>query len=132
MIYQSSAGLISCSIVFGLALSKLQKEENIRLLISVILAINETFMCIIRYALWTTPLGIGSLICGNIIKFAGASEVGVMIAIYTGTVLCGLLIHVLFVLPLIFWVMTKDNPFRLDITNHNIFIFIYRTISFTF
>ena len=69
-------------------------------------------MCIIRYAIWTTPIGIGSLICGNIIKFSGATEVGTMIAVYTATVLSGLLIHVFLILPLIFWITTKENPFR--------------------
>ena len=74
-------------------------------------AINDALMEIVRYAIWTTPVGIASLVIGNIVKFSGATEVGTMISVYTGTVLGGLLIHVGLILPAIFWIMTRQNPF---------------------
>jgi len=104
-------GLISCSIVLGIALSKLGGDQNVKVLVQVLTAVNDALMEIVRYAIWTTPIGIASLVIGNIVKFSGATEVGTMISVYTATVLGGLVIHVGLILPAIFWIMTRQNPF---------------------
>lgn len=60
-----------------------------------------------RYA----PVGILFLIAGKIVEMKDLAQVGGQLGMYTVSVIVGLLIHGLFVLPLLFFVVTKKNPF---------------------
>lgn len=51
------------------------------------------------------------LIMGKILEINDMSETARMLALYMVTVLLGLAIHSLISLPLLFFVLTKQNPF---------------------
>ena len=60
-----------------------------------------------RYA----PVGILFLIAGKIVEMKDLAQVGGQLGMYTVSVTVGLLIHGLFVLPLLYFLVTKKNPY---------------------
>lgn len=62
---------------------------------------------ILRYA----PVGILFLIAGKLLEMKDLLEVGGQLGMYMVCVIVGLLIHSVFVLPLLFYVGTRRNPF---------------------
>ena len=59
-----------------------------------------------RYA----PLGILFLIAGKIVEMEVMGVIGGQLAMYTVTVIVGLLIHAVIVLPLLYFLVTRKNP----------------------
>lgn len=59
-----------------------------------------------RYA----PLGILFLIAGKIVEMEDMGVIGGQLAMYTLTVIVGLLIHAVIVLPLLYFFVTRKNP----------------------
>uniref|UniRef100_A0A8D0G706 Amino acid transporter n=1 Tax=Sphenodon punctatus TaxID=8508 RepID=A0A8D0G706_SPHPU len=66
----------------------------------------DAFLDLIRYA----PLGILFLIAGKIVEMEDMGVIGGQLAMYTITVVIGLLIHAIIVLPLIYFFITRKNP----------------------
>lgn len=62
---------------------------------------------IFRYS----PIGIACLICGKIISIADLEVVARQLGMYMVTVIVGLIIHGGIFLPLIYFVIVKENPF---------------------
>lgn len=64
-------------------------------------------MCFIhRYA----PVGIMFLIAGKILEMDDLAVMGGQLGMYTLTVIVGLLIHALCILPLLYFIVTHRNP----------------------
>ncbi len=61
----------------------------------------------LRYA----PIGIMFLIAGKIVEMDDISEMGGQLAMYTITVIIGLTIHAVIVLPSLYFLVTRKNPF---------------------
>lgn len=65
-------------------------------------------MCVLRYS----PVGIACLICGKIISIADLEVVARQLGMYMVTVIVGLIIHGGIFLPLIYFLIVKQNPFK--------------------
>ena len=59
------------------------------------------------------PLGIASLIAGKLVEVESYATLVQDLGLYTVTVLTGLFIHALIVLPLIYFLITRRNPFAM-------------------
>ncbi|KAI5933440.1 Neutral amino acid transporter B(0) [Manis javanica] len=103
-------GLVVFAVVFGVALQKLGPEGE--LLIRFFNSFNDATMVLVSWIMWYAPVGILFLVAGTIVEM---KDVGVLFTILGKYVLCCLLghaIHGLLVLPLIYFVFTRKNPYR--------------------
>ncbi|PIO67297.1 transporter, dicarboxylate/amino acid:cation Na+/H+ symporter family protein [Teladorsagia circumcincta] len=57
------------------------------------------------------PIGILSLVCKNIVDIDNLTETAQALAMYVVTVICGLMIHSLLTLPLLYFIVTRKSPF---------------------
>lgn len=71
------------------------------------LQVHNNTQSILRYA----PIGILFLIAGKIVEMDDITSMGGQLGMYTITVICGLLIHAIIVLPTLYFLVTRKNPF---------------------
>ncbi|KAM3605445.1 uncharacterized protein V6R79_025802 [Siganus canaliculatus] len=74
--------------------------------------LNNAIMHLIRIFIWYSPVGTFFLLTGHIVKMTHMAVIGHEVAMYTFTVIMGLLLHSLLTLPLIYFTITRKNPFR--------------------
>ncbi|KAG9481541.1 hypothetical protein GDO78_010663 [Eleutherodactylus coqui] len=74
--------------------------------------LNEIIMRLVSMIMWYSPLGIASLICGKIAGIKDLETVARQLGMYMITVIVGLVIHGGMILPLIFFSITRKNPFK--------------------
>lgn len=102
--------VIVFALLFGAVLTTIGAAG--RPVIAFFAGVNEAIMKIVHLLMWFLPLGVFGLIAG---RFARAGDLGEMIGglgRYMATVLVGLAIHALIVLPLILWLFGRRNPYR--------------------
>ncbi|XP_053460149.1 neutral amino acid transporter B(0) isoform X2 [Nycticebus coucang] len=103
-------GLVVFAIVFGVALRKLGPEGE--LLIRFFNSFNEATMVLVSWIMWYAPVGIMFLVASKIIEM---DDVGILFTSLGKYILCCLLghaIHGFLVLPLIYFLFTRKNPYR--------------------
>ncbi|CAO2579747.1 Excitatory amino acid transporter 2 [Lemmus lemmus] len=102
-------GLIGFFIAFGIAMGKM--GEQAKLMVDFFNILNEIVMKLVIMIMWYSPLGIACLICGKIIAIKDLEVVARQLGMYMITVIVGLIIHGGIFLPLIYFVVTRKNPF---------------------
>ncbi|CAB3406540.1 unnamed protein product [Caenorhabditis bovis] len=102
-------GLIVFCSGFGIILSIL--GDQARLMINFFIVLDAIIMRWISALMWCYPVGILSLVCKNIIDIDNLTETAQALAMYVVTVICGLMIHSLLTLPLLYFVVTRKSPF---------------------
>ncbi|XP_059830014.1 excitatory amino acid transporter 1-like isoform X1 [Hypanus sabinus] len=105
----NALGLVVFSMSFGLVIGAM-KEEG-RALGEFFNCLNEAIMRLVAVITWYAPVGILFLIAGKIVEMEDMSIVGGQLGMYTVTVITGLLIHALVVLPALYFCITRKNPF---------------------
>ena len=103
--------LIVFSLLIGIALSVL--GERVRSTIEVISTLNDAVMQLVHWIMLIAPVGVFGLIAGRISHaggFSGFLPELLALGKYSFTVLLGLAIHGLFVLPLILKILGRRNP----------------------
>uniref|UniRef100_A0A0K0DRU2 Amino acid transporter n=1 Tax=Angiostrongylus cantonensis TaxID=6313 RepID=A0A0K0DRU2_ANGCA len=101
-------GLIVFCSGFGVILSIL--GDQARLMINFFIVLDAIIMKWIS-ALMCYPIGILSLVCKNIVDIDNLTETAQALAMYVVTVICGLMIHSLLTLPLLYFIVTRKSPF---------------------
>ncbi|XP_053155972.1 excitatory amino acid transporter 1 [Hemicordylus capensis] len=104
----NALGLVVFSISFGLVIGNM-KEQG-RALRDFFDSLNEAIMRLVALIMWYAPLGIMFLIAGKIVEMEDMGVIGGQLAMYTITVIIGLLIHAIVVLPLLYFLITRKNP----------------------
>ncbi|KAM6945697.1 excitatory amino acid transporter 5-like [Aplochiton taeniatus] len=102
-------GIVIFSATMGLLLGKM--GERGAPLVNVCQCINECVMKIINAAVWYFPFGIIFLVAGKILDMQDPSSLGKKLGWYTITVLAGLFVHGLILLPFFYFILTRKNPF---------------------
>uniref|UniRef100_A0A1A8JCX9 Amino acid transporter n=2 Tax=Nothobranchius kuhntae TaxID=321403 RepID=A0A1A8JCX9_NOTKU len=103
-------GIVIFSATMGLLLGRM--GERGAPLVNVCQCINECVMKIINAAVWYFPFGIIFLVAGKILDMQDPSTLGKKLGWYGVTVLAGLFVHGLILLPLFYLILTRKNPFR--------------------
>ncbi|XP_067351732.1 excitatory amino acid transporter 2a isoform X1 [Channa argus] len=103
-------GLIGFFVAFGVIMGKM--GEKAKLMLEFFNCLNEIVMRLVGAIMWYSPIGIACLICGKIISIADLEVVAKQLGMYMVTVIVGLLIHGGIFLPLIYFVIVKENPFK--------------------
>ncbi|XP_059687689.1 excitatory amino acid transporter 5 [Gavia stellata] len=102
-------GIVIFSATIGLLLGKMGERGTP--LVNVCQCLNEAVMKIVSMAVWYFPFGIVFLIAGKILEMEDPTVIGQKLGLYAITVMSGLVIHGLILLPLLFVLITKKNPF---------------------
>ncbi|XP_020651333.1 excitatory amino acid transporter 1 [Pogona vitticeps] len=104
----NALGLVVFSISFGLVIGNMREQG--RALRDFFDSLNEAIMRLVALIMWYAPLGILFLIAGKIVEMEDMGVIGGQLAMYTVTVIIGLLIHAVIVLPLLYFFITRRNP----------------------
>ncbi|XP_071399156.1 neutral amino acid transporter B(0) isoform X2 [Centroberyx affinis] len=102
-------GLVVFAIVFGVALRKLGEEGEI--LIKFFNSFNEATMVLVSWIMWYAPLGIMFLVAGKIVEMEDVGTLFASLGKYIACCVIGHAIHGLLVLPAIYFIITRKNPF---------------------
>merc|ERR1711936_114172 len=103
-------GLIAWSLVFGVAIA--MGGEPAKPLVHFFSAMVEVTMRMTMWIINVAPVGIIFLIAGQIVEMKDPAKTFQQIGAYFGTVIAGLVIHGLIVLPTVFGLATRQLPFR--------------------
>ncbi|KAM6172026.1 excitatory amino acid transporter 5 isoform 2-T2 [Erethizon dorsatum] len=101
-------GIVIFSATMGIMLGRM--GDSGAPLVSFCQCLNESVMKIVAVAVWYFPFGIVFLIAGKILEMDDPKAVGKKLGFYAITVVCGLVVHGLFILPLLYFFITKKNP----------------------
>ncbi len=106
-------GLIVAAVLFGAVLANgTDEQQRLRSMIS---AVNEALLRLVKLAIWAAPVGILALVAERIGSAGGAEAVRrelYGLGAYAATVLIGLAIHAGIVLPLILRLVAGRPPMR--------------------
>ncbi|XP_029355235.1 excitatory amino acid transporter 4 isoform X2 [Echeneis naucrates] len=105
----NALGLVVFSMCFGLVIGNMKQQGQA--LRDFFDCLNEAIMRLVAIIIWYAPVGILFLIAGKIVEMKDLAEMGSQLGMYTVSVIVGLLIHGLFVLPLLYFLVTRRNPF---------------------
>ncbi|XP_060595283.1 excitatory amino acid transporter-like isoform X1 [Ruditapes philippinarum] len=103
-------GLIFACTLLGMATSALGKQG--RPLIDVLDALTRVVIIIIRWLLWTTPVGVLSLILVPVAELDDVGSVFRDLGLFISAVVVGCFVQQIIVMPLVLFVLTRRNPFR--------------------
>ncbi|XP_024434227.1 excitatory amino acid transporter 1 [Desmodus rotundus] len=104
----NALGLVVFSMCFGLVIGNMKEQGQA--LKDFFDSLNEAIMRLVAVIMWYAPLGILFLIAGKIVEMEDMGVIGGQLAMYTLTVIVGLLIHAVIVLPLLYFFVTRKNP----------------------
>ncbi|XP_030647013.1 solute carrier family 1 member 3a isoform X3 [Chanos chanos] len=105
----NALGLVVFSMCFGLIIGNMKEQgQPLRDFFD---CLNEAIMRLVAIIMWYAPIGILFLIAGKIVEMEDLSHMGGQLGMYTITVITGLLIHATVVLPMLYFIITRKNPF---------------------
>ncbi|XP_011840883.1 PREDICTED: neutral amino acid transporter A isoform X1 [Mandrillus leucophaeus] len=103
-------GLVLFALVLGVALKKLGSEGED--LIRFFNSLNEATMVLVSWIMWYVPVGIMFLVGSKIVEMKDIIVLVTSLGKYIFASILGHVIHGGIVLPLIYFVFTRKNPFR--------------------
>ncbi|KAM8999799.1 excitatory amino acid transporter 5 isoform 1-T1 [Sarcophilus harrisii] len=101
-------GIVIFSATMGIMLGRMG-DSGVPL-VSFCQCLNESVMKIVAVAVWYFPFGIVFLIAGKILEMDDPTTIGKKLGFYAITIVCGLIVHGLLILPMLYFVITKKNP----------------------
>ncbi|XP_068728324.1 excitatory amino acid transporter 1-like [Montipora capricornis] len=120
-------GLVVFSIVFGIVLGR--TGERGMPLKAFFESLNEVVMKMVALVMWVSPIGICSLIAAKVAGMDDVIKSLNMLGMYMLTVISGLLIHALVILPLLYLIAVRKNPLRFYVGLRDAMITAFGTSS---
>ncbi|XP_014830346.1 PREDICTED: excitatory amino acid transporter 3-like [Poecilia mexicana] len=105
-------GLIIWSFAIGILLSNVGGQANVT--VTFIKSVNTAIKIIFNWILWYLPIGLLFLVVEHVLAVKDWRAIIKLVRL-TGVIFLGLAIHSFLVLPLIYFVFTKRNPFLIFI-----------------
>ncbi|XP_046753632.1 excitatory amino acid transporter 3-like isoform X2 [Diprion similis] len=106
----NTLGLVIFAIVLGITLAKM--GEVGKPLFDFFNALSEAMMLITGWVIWISPIGVLFLVASKLLEIADLGEIVGKLGIYFAVVLLGLFLHGFGTLSIIFYVCTRELPFR--------------------
>ncbi|XP_033227941.1 excitatory amino acid transporter 3-like [Belonocnema kinseyi] len=106
----NTLGLVIFSIIFGITIAKMGPEA--KPLLDFFNALAEAMMVITNWVIWLSPVGVMFLVTSKLIEIKDISQIVGQLGLYFVTVLLGLTIHGFVTLSVIFFVCTRELPFK--------------------
>jgi Na+/H+-dicarboxylate symporter len=103
-------GVVVASIVVGIAISTLHIEAAN--LLGVIRQFNTTIMRITSWVIWVSPIGVLFLVTSKMLEITDFRTIAGQLGLYFATVTFGVLFHGFVVLPIIYFLITRKNPYK--------------------
>ncbi|XP_054265021.1 excitatory amino acid transporter-like isoform X1 [Macrosteles quadrilineatus] len=105
----NTLGIIFFCIIFGSVLGSIGPQKAI--VIEFFTVIYQVLMKMLMGAIWFTPLGVGSIICGKMVSVADLSLTLTQLSWFILTMATGVLLYQLIILQLIYYVFVGKNPY---------------------
>ncbi|XP_055617926.1 excitatory amino acid transporter 3-like [Toxorhynchites rutilus septentrionalis] len=102
-------GIVAASICFGVALSAV--KDQVSTLLSFIQQLSFVVMKITCWIIWLSPIGILSLIMAKLLEMDDLADVFEKLGLYFVVVVCGIVFHGFILLPAIYFIATRKNPY---------------------
>lgn len=102
-------GLVVSACVFGVAMSTMHGSVNT--ILALVTELSTMMMRITSWVIFVSPIGIFFLIVSQIIEMDNLNVVAGKLGLYLLTVTGGILFHGFVILPIIFYVFTRQNPY---------------------
>uniref|UniRef100_A0A1I8BTJ2 Amino acid transporter n=1 Tax=Meloidogyne hapla TaxID=6305 RepID=A0A1I8BTJ2_MELHA len=110
LIYRKKIENINGMNILGIVISQL--GERARIIVEFFIILEAVIMQLVGTFMWLTPLGIVSLIAGNLLELTDLSDTAATLLLYVFTVLSALFIHTFLTMPLIYFLFTRKNPLK--------------------
>ncbi|XP_077391479.1 solute carrier family 1 member 7b [Festucalex cinctus] len=101
-------GIVIFSATMGIMLGRM--GPNGSALVNFCQSLNEAVLKIVAIVIWYFPFGIVFLVAGKILEMSDPSAMGKKLGFYAVTVVLGLVLHGLFILPAMYFFITKKSP----------------------
>ncbi|XP_067670702.1 excitatory amino acid transporter-like isoform X2 [Haliotis asinina] len=103
-------GILTYCAIFWVFLSRIGKHGSV--ILRFFKAINTITLNMVELAMWFSPLGIMSMITGQLLSSVSLRETGEVLVLYIVTEMSALVVHSLIATPILYFVLTRSNPFR--------------------
>ncbi|XP_066249714.1 excitatory amino acid transporter 3-like [Euwallacea similis] len=104
-------GLVTFSIVFGIAMGQLGEKGKV--LLDFFHALTEAMMIITSWVIWLSPMGVFFLVVAKVLEIASFADLVGRLGLYFMTVLLGLFIHGFITLSIIYFIVLRRLPFKI-------------------
>ncbi|XP_031633389.1 excitatory amino acid transporter 3-like [Contarinia nasturtii] len=103
-------GLVVSAVVLGIAMSSLHGTVNT--LLHLVTEVSTIMMKITSWVIFISPIGIFFLTVSQVIEMDDLNVVAGKLGLYLFTVIFGILFHGFIILPIIYYVFTRKNPYN--------------------
>ncbi|KOC64854.1 Excitatory amino acid transporter 3 [Habropoda laboriosa] len=107
----NTLGMVVFGIVFGIALSKM--GDLGKPLLTFFDTLSEATMLITKWVIWVSPIGVLFLVTSKLLEIEDVGAIVGQLGLYFVTVLLGLIIHGFGTLSIIFFICTRELPFKM-------------------
>ncbi|KAL4225110.1 Neutral amino acid transporter A [Mactra antiquata] len=121
-------GLIIVCSIFGVAAASMTQKQGEPFL-AFFRSATDIIIKILRVLIWSTPVGVASLIAKTIVSTDDIEDTFRKLGFYFLTVMTGLVIHMFIVMPIVFFLIRRRNPFRFMATTIPSIMIVFATGS---